>query len=213
MELIIFDWDGVLLDSLEAVHNAEVNICKKYGKKYPYKNAGELAKHYEEPYTKFYEKLGFDWEKDKEDIKRAFSEAYSKEKVVLYKGIKDMLVKLSSKYRLAIASQGMTAMVKKKVKLLGITHFFDEILGNDGYFGLKPEPDILHAVLHKTSLKENDAVYVGDLITDVKAAKSANMRSVAVTWGFNSREKLEKEKPDFIADSIEELHDILMGLD
>jgi phosphoglycolate phosphatase-like HAD superfamily hydrolase len=51
---------------------------------------------------------------------------------------------------------------------------------------------------------------VGDAPFDVKAAKSAGLFSVAVTWGgIHARARLEAEKPDAIVDTPEELYAVL----
>jgi phosphoglycolate phosphatase len=55
------------------------------------------------------------------------------------------------------------------------------------------------------SLASDECVYVGDETRDVEAARKAGMRSAAVTWGFNSRELLEKSRPDFLIDRPGEL--------
>ncbi len=55
-------------------------------------------------------------------------------------------------------------------------------------------------------LSGDDAVYVGDSPFDVQAAKAAGIGSIAVTWGrIHSRERLEREAPDVVVETAEEL--------
>jgi pyrophosphatase PpaX len=55
-----------------------------------------------------------------------------------------------------------------------------------------------------------EAAYVGDAPFDVKAAKAAGIYSVAVTWGgIHDREKLEREDPDAIVDTAQDLYGVL----
>ena len=53
---------------------------------------------------------------------------------------------------------------------------------------------------------------MGDGETDVRSARNAGLRCLAVTWGFRSRESLEREAPDALADRPEELPEILESL-
>lgn len=51
--------------------------------------------------------------------------------------------------------------------------------------------------------------YVGDMVSDIRAAKGAGMVSIAVTTGYHSRERLLSENPDIIVDSLSELSSML----
>ena len=54
-------------------------------------------------------------------------------------------------------------------------------------------------------LKNKEIVYVADETRDIEAAKKAKVRIISVTWGFNSREILKKQNPDFLVDRPEEI--------
>ena len=74
----------------------------------------------------------------------------------------------------------------------------------------KPHPDpILHA-LDILGAAPAAAAYVGDSPFDVQAAKAAGVQAVAVTWGrIHTRERLERERPDAVVDSAEDLLGVL----
>lgn len=70
----------------------------------------------------------------------------------------------------------------------------------------KPHPQPLLAALKLLDETPERAVYVGDSPFDVQAAKAARMGAIAVTWGaIHSSERLERERPDAIVDTCEEL--------
>ncbi len=71
-----------------------------------------------------------------------------------------------------------------------------------GFLGKVPA---LKKVLKKYHLNPMETVYVGDEIHDVIAAKSLDIHSAAVTWGFNSPEALASHHPDFLLNSPEEI--------
>lgn len=56
-----------------------------------------------------------------------------------------------------------------------------------------------------------DVFYVGDEVRDVRAAREAGVRSVAVTWGYSARRTLADEHPEFLVDTPEELVEMLGG--
>lgn len=58
----------------------------------------------------------------------------------------------------------------------------------------------LRAIRKTFSIPYEEMLYVGDEVRDVKASQKAGVAVAAVTWGFNSREALAKEKPDFLFD-------------
>jgi phosphoglycolate phosphatase len=50
-----------------------------------------------------------------------------------------------------------------------------------------------------------NSLMVGDAISDVRQGKLAGVRTVAVTWGFQERELLEQEAPDFVINNPKDL--------
>jgi pyrophosphatase PpaX len=87
-----------------------------------------------------------------------------------------------------------------------LRRYFDVTVGAEDTERHKPHPEPLLAALERLGSDAADAVYVGDSPFDVQAAKAAGMASVAVTWGrIHSRERLEGERPDAVAESVEEL--------
>jgi phosphoglycolate phosphatase len=51
--------------------------------------------------------------------------------------------------------------------------------------------------------------YIGDTVGDIKEARAAGVWTVAVTWGWHSRERLLAARPDFLVDTPEELLQIV----
>ncbi len=67
----------------------------------------------------------------------------------------------------------------------------------------------LRAIARTFSLDPHEILYVGDEIRDLRAARKARMSAVAVTWGFNSRESLAREKPSFLVEHPRDLLGII----
>ncbi|MEB3145344.1 MAG: HAD hydrolase-like protein, partial [Cylindrospermopsis raciborskii 1523720] len=64
---------------------------------------------------------------------------------------------------------------------------------------------IMSSVIKQRQIKPQTVIYVGDETRDIEAAKKANLKVIAVTWGFNSPEALTRENPDFLIDHPREL--------
>ena len=62
----------------------------------------------------------------------------------------------------------------------------------------------LRAIRKTFSLRHEEMLYIGDELRDVKASQKAGVPVAAVTWGFNSRESLAAENPDYLFDHPED---------
>ena len=62
----------------------------------------------------------------------------------------------------------------------------------------------LRSAMRKYNLNPKETFYIGDETRDIEAAKKVRIKSVAVTWGFESEKVLKKADPDFIIKSPEE---------
>ena len=68
----------------------------------------------------------------------------------------------------------------------------------------------LRKILARNELNANEVLYIGDEVRDIEAAKKVGTRSVAVTWGLNSTEKLETAEPSGLVNKVEELKSALV---
>ncbi len=67
----------------------------------------------------------------------------------------------------------------------------------------------LRQLLRKTGMHPKETAYAGDEVRDIEAARKAELRAVAVSWGFNSRELLARHHPDFLVDRPRQLHETI----
>lgn len=73
----------------------------------------------------------------------------------------------------------------------------------------KPAPDPLLHALAGLGVAPGDAIYVGDAVVDLQAARAAGMAAIGVTWGAGSAAELAAVEPDAIVDSAAELRTVL----
>jgi pyrophosphatase PpaX len=133
------------------------------------------------------------------------------DELVCCAGVDDVLVRLKDEgRRLGIVSAKRRATIQLAFAQLPIEHLFDVVVGGDETTRHKPQPQPLLLAAERLAADPADCAYVGDSPFDIRAAKAAAMRAVAVTWGgIHPRERLEREEPDAIVDTAEELFDVL----
>jgi pyrophosphatase PpaX len=127
-------------------------------------------------------------------------------------GILDALERLSAEGRCmaVVTAKRKTTLALAFEVLPELSRFFDVTVGAEDTTRHKPNPDPLLLALERLRANADDAAYVGDSPFDVQAAKAAGVGAIAVTWGrIHSRERLEREQPDVIIDTVEELLGVL----
>lgn len=85
-------------------------------------------------------------------------------------------------------------------------NYFDNILSSKNIFG---KHKVLEKYIKNNKLKPENIIYVGDEVRDIEACKKINVKIVAVTWGFDTPELLEKSNPDFIINSPKEIINLI----
>ena len=73
--------------------------------------------------------------------------------------------------------------------------FFDFIRAGKSVFG---KSHMINKIIKQNQTEKNNVFYVCDEVRDIEAAKKSGIKSIAVTWGYNTEDALVKEKPDFI---------------
>ena len=122
-------------------------------------------------------------------------------------GMEDVLVRLHEEgRRLGVVTAKRLSTVELAFARVPLRHLFETVVGGDETELHKPDPEPLLLAATRMESDPGETAYVGDSPFDVRAAKAAGMYAVAVTWGrIHDRTILEREEPDVIVDSAEEL--------
>ena len=96
-----------------------------------------------------------------------------------------------------ILTSNATANVDIFLKTHGLREQFDFISSTSKLTGKAKH---LKAIRKTFSIRPDEMLYIGDELRDVKASQKAGIPVAAVTWGFNSRESLAAESPDYLID-------------
>lgn len=215
IKVVIFDFDGVLVDSNEAwidvlnksTHAAGVKKKMTYD---------DLRKHYGKPIVEIFKSAHPRFGHDSDALEATYSrfmELASKDSLVesfnQIGGIKQTLRKLKEKYHLAVGSGNNKRLLVRFLERLGLSKYFDMVVSGDDVENGKPSPEMLQLILSHYGVKPDVAVYVGDSESDVQAAKNAHVKSVVVLTGALSREDAEQLKPDSIVQDATKLPEVL----
>ena len=202
-KIFIFDYDGVIANSLDMCIEA-FNILKaKYG------FTGELTKEAiaKLPHVTAEGAFGLLGVKA-EDIHLYTGEVRSllrnnAEKASLFDGIGDIfrLVKDSGAY-LAVNTSNDSGTVKRRLQTSGLAELPDYIVGSDTP-GSKSEK-IKH-IMEKFSGFPEDTFMIGDSMGDITEGRKAGVHTIAVTYGWQPRAILEGVEPEYICDTMDEL--------
>jgi pyrophosphatase PpaX len=127
---------------------------------------------------------------------------------VLYAGIDRLLRDLSGA---GVAVGGRRrASAEIPAGLTGLSSHLDVLVTMEDTVLHKPDPEPLLLAVNRLGATPTEAVYVGDAIVDVQAARNAGMAAVAVTWGAGVREQLEAMAPDVVAETVDDLREALL---
>jgi phosphoglycolate phosphatase len=195
-DLFLFDFDGVLSDSLDLYADAVKRCLERIGT--------PIVKTREDYLVlfdgNFYESMaarGVDL--------AAFSKAAKEimpgidyDAMCPFDGLVPVLESLKEERRLVVISSNGSRTIHHMLERFGFDPYFEEVLGSDFLFSKKEK--IAHA-LAKYGVPAEKAYYIGDTTGDIVEARAAGVRTVAVTWGWHSRERLVAARPDFLVDT------------
>ena len=211
-ETILFDMDGVLIDSEELMAKSGVLALKEFGIDavpedfIPFVGCGEnrymggVAEKYGHPFVpemkaRCYYHYGL----------------YVETEAFVPAQIPDLLFRLKEKgYKIAVCTSADWGKVEHNLRAIGVERdFFDGFVTGDNIRKLKPHPEIYLIGASLTGTAPEKCIVVEDAPSGIKAAHAGGMKAIALTSSF-SAEYLEKEaQPDFIIHSLDELEDAL----
>jgi phosphoglycolate phosphatase-like HAD superfamily hydrolase len=106
-----------------------------------------------------------------------------------------------------MVSSNNTRNVKRSLKQHHLYKYFTDLYCNAGFFGKRRA---IRSILWRNNLKPDDAIYIGDEARDITAAKAANIRVIAASWGFDRADVLATHEPTAVAHAP---HDIIQILE
>jgi phosphoglycolate phosphatase len=208
MALIIFDYDGVLADTLDDLIQFGQEACNQLGVKHlvtkedlnnlevmsfaSYGRACEVPEQLIDEFVKIC--LNYFAEK--------------KSPPAIYTGLSNVVRYLSINHVIAIVTTNSSQNVNAFLVKHGLDGLIHAVYGVDS-----PGSKVQKISMARNQLLENrrqESVFmVGDSLSDVLAAKEASITSIAVTWGHQSLENLLRGNPDYVVSSPHNLIEVI----
>ncbi len=208
-KVIIFDFDGTIADTVDAL----VTIANRLAVEFGYvkitpeelvilKNltSREIFKYSGIPLFK----IPFLLKKVKRELRNQIPELKP------IPGIEEALIELKKNgSRLGIITSNSKGNVEEFLKINNLDGLFEFIYTGVTIFG---KTTIVNNVLRQKQLKTEEVIYVGDETRDIESSKKAHIKVISVTWGFNSEEALAKENPDYLIHHPRELVELIKNI-
>ncbi len=212
-EYILFDMDGTLSDSYDAVVNSFIYALDYYGNTDYHKRDMRIILG---PPLRlsFQEHFGFDEATALEAVKK-YRERYNVhflDEHKIYPGIPELLKSLSEKgYKLVLATSKPLEMATKILQKHDLVKYFYFLGGASLDKGRDTKEKVLEYIFENCDIDKSKAILVGDRCYDLIGAQYIGIDAMGVLFGYGDYEELEKHKSVYIARTVEDIQNFFEG--
>ncbi len=215
IQLVIFDLDGTLLDTIADLSEACNVALAHFG--YPLHDIKAYKKFVGNGIYKLVERSLPQEARDEANVRRvkAVFDAYYKEhsldQTKPYPGILALLETLHQKGIQCgvVTNKAHDYAVELMKQFFGSQ--IDYTLGQREGIPTKPNPHSVLEIMEHFNVSPKACLYVGDSNVDIQTAKAAKLTSIGVLWGFRDEEELKEEGADYLVRDAKELETCIMS--
>lgn len=219
LKLIVFDWDDVITTGaikgyFECYHKAikDVGIVLT-----PKEEKKRILAKWSKSFRTVIEELLKDNPELVDKACTIFYDSFWGETFVnslkLVDGVNEILVALSKKYKLAVASGNDQKMLKEIIMpKFNIPDVFSQIITShdiDDQSKTKPHPYMLEVLMKNLNVKPQETVFIGDAKTDVLMARNADVTPIVVLTGHLNNEEAEQLQVQYIINDISQIEKVI----
>jgi len=200
---IIFDWSGVINDSIENYFCVVNKMFKELGVKEI--SLEELKENYEQPYMRFYNKYlpNLTMEEQRSVYKKFVSE---RPKGKPYPGIVNILKEFKrAGIKMAILSSDLPETFQPEIKSFGLEGIFIDVITD-----VHDKSEGIYELIERNNFKKEETIFIGDSNHEIEEGKSAGVKTGAVTWGFSTAKRLKDLNPDFLIRDLDNLKSVIL---
>ena len=201
--VILFDLDGTLIDSTEAILESFHYAYTLHNVAIPDDKAIEALIGY--PLDVMFISLGIEeslaW--DMVDSYKSHYRKISKEKTTLLAGAKEAIELASTIAELGVVTTKTAKYSKELLQHFGVMGYFKTLVGREDVTHPKPHPEPILKALEHFTCRVEDVYMIGDTRLDIEASNCAGIGHVAVLTGYDSYDELKSLTPFIQNDAIE----------
>lgn len=208
VDLIIFDFDGVLVDTAEDIANAANFTLQYYG--LPRVSVEVVCSHIGGGAEALMRELLREGHEDLLGEAAAlfttkYSECYDV-RTSLYAGVREVLEHfLAAGKRMAIATNKVESLTNGLIRKLGLQPYFLLVVGPESVAHRKPNPEAIDLIILRLRMVPARTLVVGDTASDIQAGKAAGTFTCGVLYGYGREDDIKSARPDYTARSLDEL--------
>jgi HAD superfamily hydrolase (TIGR01509 family) len=215
IQTVIFDMDGLLVDSEPVWFESRRELFSRFGKSWTDADQERLMGVRTSVWVDYVtEKLA--GAMAREEVLNGtigiMAEAYKRGNVPILPGAHEALEHCAGKYRVGLASGSPRRLIEAALDGADWHGFFEEIVSSDECARGKPEPDVYLAIMHRMGVDPDTTAVVEDSVAGVLAGIAAKTRVVAVPRGFTPSENEALTRADARLKSLLELPGVLEKL-
>jgi phosphoglycolate phosphatase len=199
---LLFDFDGTLVNSFDYVIAKALILAKNYGIK-PI-NQDEIQKLRDMSTRQIIQYLNIPTYRLPTLVTQMRSQI-RQDILRLHpvEGIHEMLNELyQTTNTMGIVTSNSVDNVAQWLKMYGMIDYFSFIHAEHNFFSKRK---LIKKTMRQHEMDPKKTVYIGDETRDIDAAKKSGIRSIGVTWGYNSEKALRNHEPTYIAKSPNEI--------
>jgi phosphoglycolate phosphatase len=206
--IILFDLDGTLIDSTEAIlESFRVSFINK---NHPIPNDEDIKALVGYPLDIMYSNLGVD-EKYVWDFVAEYKKHYreiSKQKTELLEFAKESIELASSFATLGVVTTKTARYSKELLEHFEVMHHFEILIGREDVENPKPHKEPIIKALKSLNHQDEIVYMIGDTKLDLISAKSANVIPIGLSCGYGTFEDLKEHTDDIFVNSLESIKHI-----
>ena len=181
-KLILFDLDGVLLNSKRNMELSWGAVCEKYDVNVEFE---DYFSNIGRPFKEILSILNIN--ANQTDIEKTYSDVSTQliDQVEFYEGVEYVLGQLANNnIKTGIVTSKNTIRTHKIIDLLGFA--FDIVQTPNDFLKGKPAPDHILYAMSELNVNSSDTLYIGDMGVDCEAAKLAHVDYAHALWGYGA---------------------------
>ena len=208
---ILFDMDGVLIESEFLMRHAAIQALAEYGIEAKHEDFREFTGMGEDKFVGgVAEKYGHIYTFDMKEKAYDYFGQQVKEMAEVPRGVKEMLEALHAKgLVMAVCSAADLRKVRYNIQAIGVDEsLFSALVTGSDVARKKPFPDIYLEGARRIGMEPKDCLVIEDAVSGINAAHAAGMDAVGVPTTFSKEELIERVHPEYLLNEIKELTDL-----